>query len=232
MKLVALLRVSTIGQVKDGLGLPTQERMVKAWARSSGHKLVAIISENGKSGVLPVDERPQLLEALAMIKRGEGEGLLVTSLDRLARALTNQEAILGAVWGMGGKVFTVDGGEVLADDVDDPMRTAMRQMAGVFAQLDRALVIKRLRNGRLTKKAAGGHSVGRAPYGWRASEGELVEDSAEQAIVAQMVAWSGEGVVLADIAQRLNEAGTASKAGKKWFPMTISRVLQRAATSK
>ena len=41
------------------------------------------------------------------------------------------------------------------------MRTAMRQMMGVFAQLDKALAVQRMRNGRLAKAAAGERA------GWR-----------------------------------------------------------------
>lgn len=48
---------------------------------------------------------------------------VVSSLDRLARSLTLQEASLQQVWGSGGSVFAVDTGEVMADDPDDPVRT-------------------------------------------------------------------------------------------------------------
>jgi hypothetical protein len=33
---------------------------------------------------------------------------------------------------------------VLQDDSNDPMRTALRQVVGVFAELDRRMVVKRL----------------------------------------------------------------------------------------
>lgn len=228
--MIAYVRVSTIGQVKDGLGLPTQERLIRAWAKAGGHKLMAVVSDNGKSGTLAETERPGLLEALTSVKRGEAAAIVVTSLDRLARALTVQEAILAQVWAMGGQVFTLDGGEVQVDDPDDPMRTAMRQMAGVFAELDRKLVIKRLRNGRLTKAAKGGHAVGRAPYGWRAQDAELVRDEAEQLVIGRMVAWTAEGVSLAEIARRLTAEGVPAKGGgSRWHPITVRRTLERAA---
>jgi DNA invertase Pin-like site-specific DNA recombinase len=226
MKLIAYLRVSTAGQVKDGLGLPTQERMVRAWAKSSGHKLVGVQSENGKSGTLAEIDRPGLLDALSAVKRRDASGIVVTSLDRLARTLTIQEAILAEVWKLDGRVFSVDSGEIARDDPDDPMRSAMRQMAGVFAELDRKLVIKRLRNGRMTKANAGGHAVGRAPYGWKAEDGELVTDEKEQEIIAAVVEWADK-VSLAEIARRLNEQGTKSKSGAAWYPTTVARVLPR-----
>lgn len=226
MKLIGYARVSTIGQVKDGLGLPTQERLLRAWAKREGHKIVRIISENGKSGTLPDTERPGLLETLNALRLGEVEGLVVTSMDRLARALTVQEAVLAKVWAMGGAAFTVDGGEVAKDDPDDPMRTALRQIVGVFAELDRRMIVKRLRNGRATKAANGGHSVGVAPFGWRAEDAELVVDEGEQRVIATIRQWSEDGESLAGIARRLNESGTPARRGR-WHPTTVSRVLAR-----
>ena len=71
-----------------------------------------------------------------------------------------QEAILAEVWRSGGRLHASGHGEVLEDDPDDAMRSAMRQMAGVFAQLDRALTVKRMRDGRKAKAAAGGKASG------------------------------------------------------------------------
>lgn len=226
MKVIGYARVSTIGQAKDGLGIPTQQRLLRQWAKSNGHRLVRILDENGKSGTLPETDRPGLLEALTAVKRGEVEALAVTSLDRLARALTVQEALLLQVWAAGGKVFTVDGGEVPQDDPDDPMRTALRQIVGVFAELDRRMIVKRLRNGRATKAAAGGYSVGAPPYGWRAEEGELVEDDHEQAVRRSIVAWAKDGESLAEIARRLNDAGRLPRRGR-WHPTTVKRAIER-----
>lgn len=60
-------------------------------------------------------------------------------------------------------------GEVYRDDPDDPMRTAIRQVMGVFAELDRKMVAKRLRDGRLAKAAAGRKAVGDYPFGYAAT---------------------------------------------------------------
>ena len=163
MKVTAYIRVSTAGQVKDGLGLATQERLIKAWAKSGGHKIVAIRRDEGVSGANGIGDREGLPLALADIEDGQAEAIVVSSIDRLARVLHVQEAILGYIWKDGGKLYTVDGGEVDQDDPDDPMRKAMRKMAGVFAELDRDMVIKRLRNGRQTKASNGGYAGGAPP---------------------------------------------------------------------
>jgi hypothetical protein len=48
------------------------------------------------------------------------------------------------------------------------MRTAIRQVMDVFAELDRKMVARRLRDGRLAKAAAGRKAVGDYPFGYLA----------------------------------------------------------------
>jgi DNA invertase Pin-like site-specific DNA recombinase len=63
-----------------------------------------------------------LHDALAAVRHGAADGIVVYRLDRLARKLTVQEATLAKLWDMGGTAFAVDVGEVPRDDPDDPMK--------------------------------------------------------------------------------------------------------------
>jgi hypothetical protein len=92
-------------------------------------------------------------------------------MDRYARTLTVQEGILAHLWKLGARVFTADNGEVQQDD-DDPMRTVIRQVIGVAAQLERAMTGKRLRDGRRAKTAQGRHAVDDYRYGYQGKGGE------------------------------------------------------------
>jgi DNA invertase Pin-like site-specific DNA recombinase len=228
LRLIGYRRVSTSGQV-DRYGLPMQETDLRAYARSSGHQIVRIETDGAKPGSLPPDERPSLLAALKAIEKGDADGLLIPGdLDRLARELIVQEAILSRVWKSGGVVHATTRGEILADDPDDPMRTAIRQFMGVVAQLDRALVAKRMRNGRKAKAAAGGYAgYGSPQFGVRSVDGELVTDDREAAVTARMRELRGEGLSYRLIADRLNAEGLNSKRGGTWHPQTVARVLAR-----
>lgn len=97
---------------------------------------------------------------------------------------------------MGSRVYSVDTGEVMEDDPDDPMRTALRQMVGVFAQMERGMIAARLRAGRRRKHAEGGYAYGGPPYGFRAERGALVPVPHEQAIVCRMSELRAEGLSL------------------------------------
>ncbi|HET7327659.1 MAG TPA: recombinase family protein [Nocardioidaceae bacterium] len=223
-------RVSTHGQV-DGESLPEQERNGRAWAEANGHTVVAVYTDAGRSGALPVTERPGLADALEAMETGVIDGLVMRDLDRLAREVTVQEAVLAQVWlTPGASVFEYGrNGEVLRDDPDDPMRTAMRQMAGVFAGLERRVIVKRLRDGRRAKARKGEHANGPAPYGWVSRDGDLYPVPVELAVLDEMRRLRATGAKQADVAAALNAAGHPARSGGAWTQPVVSRVLARDA---
>jgi DNA invertase Pin-like site-specific DNA recombinase len=224
LRLVMYLRVSTAGQI-DGYGLDVQESDCRRWAKKHGHRIVKICTDGGISGKTTDDERPGLTEALAMLAAGEADGILAPTLDRVARELTVQEAALSVIWAYGGRAFTVDHGEHLADDQDDPMRKFVRHVMGAAAELERGLIAKRLRNGRKAKASQGGYAHGAPAYGQRAENKTLTVDADEAAVLEQMRRWKANGVGVRGIARRLNDSGVPSKHGKQWHPSSVARLL-------
>src|SRR5579864_6998410 len=96
-----------------GDSLVAQLDAILTWTADTGHVLVAEFTDDGLSGTLDEDGRPGLAGAILAIEDGRADALIVHRLDRLARALHVQEAILSRIWKAGGRVFTADGGEVL-----------------------------------------------------------------------------------------------------------------------
>jgi DNA invertase Pin-like site-specific DNA recombinase len=240
LRLVLVRRVSTAIQAVDGYGLPAQEADCRRWAKLQTAERVRIVhvvtdgdEKGGKSGTTLLDERPGLMEAVEWIAEGRADGILAPNLDRLARELTVQEAVLSYVWALAGRVFTADHGEHLEDDASDPMRTAMRQMRGVFHQLDRGLIVKRLTEGRTAKGAKGGYAYGAPRYGQQSVDKTLTVDETEEQRVQQMERWRDEeGLSVRAIVARLNEQGIPSKRGGKWHPTTVARLLSPEAREK
>lgn len=229
MRLVAYIRVSTDRQAEKGFGLDVQRQTVKAWAKAHGHRLILIACDEGISGTKEAADRPGLTEALQTLQEGRGEGLLVPRLDRLARSLSVQEAALAHVWRSCGHVFSCDTGEVHADSPDDPMRTALRQMMGVFSQLERSMLTARMSAGRQLKAQRGGYAYGAPPLGYRAHDGSLVRDDTEQATLERARQLRAEGKSLRAIASTLEHEGHKPKRSTKWHPQTVAAVLQRAS---
>lgn len=234
MRLVAYLRVSSDTQVEDGNGLDVQERMIRAWANKHRHALVAVHTDAGLSGSLPAEQRPGLASALDAVRLDDADGLVVRDLDRLARSVTVQEAVLAELWKRDGvHVFSVTTGLVLRDDPDDPMRTAMREMAGVFAGLERRMLVKRMRDGRKAAAARGTRPVGAPPYGWAAVGGELVPIEAEQEALRLMRRMQKRGESTRAIAAALaaDPERYPTKRGGQWTSPVVSGILARPKPS-
>jgi DNA invertase Pin-like site-specific DNA recombinase len=227
MRVVAYLRVSTDRQAEKGFGLDVQTQAVKAWSKANGHRIVLITRDEGMSGTMDAADRPGLTEALRVLQQGKAEALVVPRLDRLARSLSVQEAALAHAWRSGARVFSCDSGEVLADDPDDPMRTAMRQMMGVFSQLERSTLTARMRAGRKMKAEQGGYAYGGPALGFKAVDGALVADDREQAVVRRIQELRGEGMSLRSIAAALDAEGHKPKRSDRWHPQTLASVIRR-----
>lgn len=219
--------MSTVTQAEDGLGLDIQRASIEGWSERSGYAVARWAVDEGLSGTLGVDERPGLAEALGAVETGEVAGLVVAKLDRLARLLTVQEATLAMVWRCGGRVFAADTGEVLADDPEDPMRTAMRQVMGTFAQLERATIAARMRAGRRLKASRGGFVGGAVPLGYAERAGVLVPLADEQATVARILELRAAGHSLRSMAAVLEAEGYRPKQAGRWHHSSLSKVLRR-----
>jgi len=226
---VAYLRTSTDKQTDEGFGLDVQEKSVRTYCKAHGFKLVTIYRDEGRSGSLDAGSRSGLADALCAIETGEAAVLIIPKLDRLARKLHVQEAVLSQVWRSSGVVHSADVGEILQDDPDDPMRTAMRQMVGVFAELERGMIGCRLRAGRKIKSEQGGFAYGSPSYGYRAENKALVVDPAEAEAVkfAKDLRSSGHSYRL--IAKALTEAGHKPKRSSTWYPSTVKAVVNSGA---
>lgn len=228
MRLIGYVRVSTGVQADKGVSLPEQEKGNRAWCKREGHKLVGMECDRGISGGKDESERDGLAAALQAIENGEADGLVAKDLTRLARSLTVQEGTLAMLWRLGGRMFTYENGEIMADDPDDPMRTAMRQMMGVFSELERRVIAKRLRDGRRAKAGRGGYAYGAPRYGVQTTERkELAPDPTEQAAIARIRELHAAGMSLREMAATLTAEGHRPKRSDRWHPQTLARVVAR-----
>lgn len=230
MRLVAYLRVSTSGQI-DGYGFDSQRADIRSWAKTNGHKIVAW-HEDAVTGKYDAPDRDGLTDAIDDVcNHHNAAGIVVGKLDRLARALTVQEAILALVWRDGGRVFGADQGEIRQDDPDDPMRTALRQVQGVFAELDRKMVVKRLRDGRKAKAAAGRKAVGAYAYGYQGAGKGRSRDAAprhdEQKAVVRIRELRAVGQSYRDIAATLDAETLKPRKAAQWSAMAVRNIAVR-----
>jgi DNA invertase Pin-like site-specific DNA recombinase len=139
--------------------------------------------------------------------------VLIERLDRIARDVVVQESILKELNRKGFELVSVSEPDLCSAD---PYRSAMRQMLGVFAELDRKTIVLKLRAARQRKKARTGRCEGRKPFGFR---------DGEHQIVARMKALKAEGRNWEQISNQLNADGFKTRSGGSWFPATVRRIV-------
>ncbi|MGI8853698.1 MAG: recombinase family protein [Methyloceanibacter sp.] len=130
-----------------------------------------------------VAERDQLEAALEYVR--EGDALVVTKLDRLARSVSHLIAIGEHLEAKGVALKVIE----QSIDTSNPTGRLMFNMLGAIAQFERELMLERQREG-VAKAKADGKYKGRAPTA-RAKAPEVRK-------------LHGEGVGASEIAKRLN----------------------------
>ena len=86
-RVIGYTRVSTDRQAEQGCSLEAQEEKIREYAKVYDLEVVEVITDAGASA--KTLDRLGLQRALAMLKRGEADALVVTKLDRLTRRVVN-----------------------------------------------------------------------------------------------------------------------------------------------
>lgn len=172
--IVGYARTSTTDQ---RAGLEAQERDLRA----AGCERLFVEQVSS----VDVVAREQLTQALDFIR--EGDTLVVTKLDRLARSVAHLVDISARIRGKGASLRILD----LAIDTSTATGELMLNMVGAIAQFERAIMLERQREGIAKAKAAGKYR-GRQPTA-RARTTEVLALKAEGVEVAEIVRRTGVG---------------------------------------
>ena len=213
---VAYSRVSGKGQV-DGHGFERQEEEVRTYCKREGLNLIATYREEGVSGVTDETDRPAFQSMIADLLANGCRTVIVEGLDRLARELRIQEALLAYLAAKGVTLISARTGENVTEALlEDPMRAAMVRMQGVFSQLEKELLVKKLRKSRQAKAAATGKCEGRKP----------VQESCPEAwkLIKKL---RGAQVKYVAIANELNTKGIMNSVGKPWTASSVQSLCHR-----
>lgn len=220
------LRVSGLNQV-DGYGFDRQERTCKSYCRQHGLTVAGIFKEEGVSGALDETARPAFQEMVAAILTNGVRTVVVESMDRLARELRIQDALIAYLAAKDIDLYSARTGENITEAVKaDPLRKALVQIQGVFAELEKSQLVRRLAKGREAKRKEHGRCEGIAPYG---------ATDEEKALVRRMRAWhrrgrnGAPGLSYSEIARKLNGEETLTRYGNQWYPASVQRVIERRA---
>jgi DNA invertase Pin-like site-specific DNA recombinase len=203
-------RVSTEEQVASGNGLEAQRAAIDAEAARRGWD----VEHHSDDGVTGKIIGPSLREVLQLLASGQGDGLVVAKMDRLARSIINAANIIEAAQAQGWSLVVLD----LGVDLTTPAGEAMAHMMATFAQFERRLISERTKVA-LSAKRARGERLGRprqAPPG----------------VVRRIVMDRNIGLSFAKIAAALEAEGILSPAGlPTWQTSTVRRIYASATAA-
>lgn len=213
------VRVSGKGQTQ-GHGPQRQRELIQEFADANGYELVAVY-EDAHTGTEA--DRPQFVAMLAAMMGNGVKVVIVESLDRLARDLLIQSTLLAKLAAEGLTLIAANTGEdVTAAMQDDPMRKAMVQIQGVFAELDKNLTVRKLRKARDAARQTDGHCEGPLPFGL---DPDLPH---EREALNAIVSMRESGHTFAAIADALNARGFCRRQGGAWDKRTASTAHKKA----
>lgn len=219
-------RVSGRGQVK-GHGLPRQRSDIQAYAER--HKIQVVkLYEDAHTGTEA--DRPQFMQMMSDMIDHDVKVILVESLDRFARDLMVQTQLLAKLVIEGITLIAANTGEdVTAAMKDDPMRKAMIQMQGVFAELDKNMLVRRLRKGRDAKRKKDGLCEGKRAYGQHNDPGQRGRELLIVARVHQLrrKPRGGKRLSLQAIANKLNNEGHVTRSGGQFTGSIVQGIVNR-----
>jgi DNA invertase Pin-like site-specific DNA recombinase len=212
------LRVSTAGQVVEGVSLDAQEARARKWAEANGYEVAGIHVDAGISGKR-AKNRPGLQAALTEVCRTKG-ALIVYSLSRLARSTKDAISIAERLEKAGADLVS------LSEKIDTTSAAGkmLFRMLAVLAEFERDLISERTK-GALGYLASQGRRVGGIPYGYQlAQDGlHLVEDPAEKEILRTIRNLRVHGRTWAQVADEMNRKGLHTKKGLPWSWRTAQK---------
>ena len=219
MRLVGYIRVSRVaGREGESFISPDDQReQVKSYVHSRGHQVIEWHTDLDQSGAK--EGRPALDAALAQIRSGEAEGLIVAKLDRLTRSLVHLGKLMEEAKRDGWNLIAVDMGL----DFKTPNGKLVANVLGTVAewQLDRI---------RENWGVARGSAIGRGTYisnvpplGYaRGAGGRLEPDPRTAHIVRELFDRRGNGQSLRSLCDFLDERLRREKA---WPVSTVTSIL-------
>jgi DNA invertase Pin-like site-specific DNA recombinase len=195
---------------------------VEAFSRRASYQVVEEFYDEAVSGKDPIEGRPGFKALLERIVGNHVRVVIVEDASRFARHLMTQEAGIALLVGFGVRVLTANGDDLT--DSDDEFRVAMRQIMGVFSQLERTRLVKKLKVARDRKRGTGADR--------RKVEGRKSHAEAHPEIVAEARRLrranprTGDRLSYRQISARLAEQGLMNERGSPFNPKSIKAMVE------
>jgi len=215
---VIYCRVSSKKQIK-GTGLERQETTCRAFAKGHGYDVATVYREAWTGSEI---KRPILTDMLAALLSNDIRVIIIECMDRLARDTIFQLELVARFSRSKIKLYNaMTSCDVVAQYKNDPMTRAMISVQAVFAELEKNLLVARMKRGREIIRASTGRCEGRKRYGVNSNEAAIVQKiklyNRKPKLAPRRSPYA--------IAQCLNYDGLKTRCGGKWTTAHIKSIL-------
>jgi DNA invertase Pin-like site-specific DNA recombinase len=207
-----------VGQDKDSE--TRQRKVIAAYAKAARFEIATEdwFYDPAVSGADPIETRPGFNRLLDRIESNGVRVVIIEDASRFARDLMTQELGILSLIKLGVRVITATGDDLT--DTSDPMKKAMRQIAGAFAELEKARLVAKLRGARERKRAKLGKCEGRK---------SLAERNPE--LIKAAIALN-DGRSLLKISAALAGQGFTTPSGKPYSASAVKGMLAGESKSR
>lgn len=224
---VAYLRTSSavnIGPDKDSDR--RQRDAIQRFAKGAGYEVVAEFNDAAVSGADPLEARPGFAALLDRIEDNGVKTVLVEDASRLARDLITQELGIVSLVARQVRVLTSNGDDLTA--TDDHFKVAMRQIAGAFAQLEKARLVAKLRHARERMRKERGKCEGRKSLADVNPEAVALAKRLRRASAKRGKRGEQRRLSLRRISAQLAAAGHLNERGRPFNHLSIAKMVGEA----
>ncbi len=202
MAVYGYCRVSTARQADDGLSLDVQRRQIRGYCEMHGLDLTELVTEEGVSGSVPVNDRPAGTALFARLR--PGDLVIASKLDRLFRSALDALQVVEDLKGRSVNLHLLDlGGDIAANGLNKLFLT----VAAAFAEAERDRIRERIAQVKADQRNQGRFLGGSLPFGYVSIDGTLVPRSDQQEAIAKMKQMKAQGMSLRTIAAAVRAKG-------------------------
>ena len=219
------VRVSTDGQVLNGLSLDHQEDKIRGYARERGWRLDRIYRDNGASAWKESGENRRGFAAMiGDAKQGQFSILLCLDQSRFARDLRAQAHYINVLEENGVDVVFLNE----PTEQDRTTRDLVRGIMGAINEAESSLKSQLVRDN-MRKKAERGLWIGSPPDGYDAlGTGGVLKPNRRAGVIRKVFKWYLEEGSVNGVVGRLQKAAIGPLQGGEWQRAVIVRYLHNA----
>lgn len=164
MRAALYIRVSSMGQVRDGYSLEFQEQILREFCERENYTVAELYSEGGVSGA--TTQRKELSRLIDDAKARRFDIVLIFRVDRFSRDPVDLLALVRTLEGSKIRLRSV----TEAVDASDPAGELMLTILGAIGKFVRANIIQNAMLGKTKRAESGKYTGGKVPFGYMVCE--------------------------------------------------------------